>query len=309
MRLIIFLTGEFRHFWTSLDNLVDKVMRPAWAMNMEIYLWVGMDWNSRHAGSSWKLGERVDFLDALEARWETDLKQPLTRLHLSWIHKDHPYMKECRHYLRNFVDKGQLAPYWYHYLVDRSGSCIEYVQYRVLYESFLSKGPVIKEDDLLFRTRGDLYLRHPLHLPSSVPFPSSLSVHQIFSVLFPEANLASFSPQRFHDPTSRESSILWSSESTGNRWVVTLRKNLMYLLPMKEAYTIVEMMKRYGDWDEVVNNIFWFNAESQFRGYFRQRKFTVYEFSQEEDESSQPLDQLDTQKWPLYVIRRGGYTV
>ena len=83
----------------------------------------------------------------------------------------------------------------------------------------------------------------------------------------------------------------------------------MYLLPMKEAYTIVEMMKRYGDWDEVVNNIFWFNAESQFRGYFRQRKFTVYEFSQEEDESSQPLDQLDTQKWPLYVIRRGGYTV
>lgn len=287
-KLFIFITGQYRKFWHSWNNLVQMVIRPATSSLLEVHVCVGIDWTE-----NWK--ERDIFQTHLQNEWEL-LQYPLEHLTIKWINKTDPYFSVSIQSLANYRKKNQLDEYWFQYLVFRSGSCLEYVQIARLYKEICSHYE-ITEDDLLLRTRTDILLRHAMHLENIKPLEQT-STREIFQQLFPSSSHF----DDYQEQQGRETSIFPSCFQK-NQWVITLRKNLVYLMPMKAGSLLFKIVQQYGDWDNVEANTYWFNAESQFRGCFRMHDFTVWEYSQQKDECYSDFESLK-EDFPIYAIYR-----
>lgn len=254
---------------------------------MEIHVCVGMDWNSN---------ERQVFKTHLQNEW-TLLQHPPEHLLIEWIDRTDPYFSMSVGSLEKYRQTQQLSDSWWEYLVLRSGSCLEYVQMVRLYNIICSQQEISK-DDLLLRTRTDVLLRHSLHLDKIHPTEHT-STREIFQQLFPTSSHFS----QFQDePQGREVSIFHSSFQQ-DRWVITLRKNLFYIMPMTAGIFLEKLVSCYGDWDTPEFNAYWFNAESQFRGCFRKHHFTVWEYSQQKDECHGDFNNL-MDHFPIYAIYR-----
>jgi len=294
-RLFIFMTGQYRQFWHSWNNLVENVLRPAEPF-FDVYVCVGMDKKMKYKGVVWFDLDRQVFETHLRSEWLL-LNYPAERLMLEWIESaNEPYFLQAMSSLQNYRDNGKLDQYWYDYLIFRSGSCIEYAQMARLYDLVCSQYKM-NDDDLMMRTRTDILFRHPLHI-DSLPIDKTSSTKDIFQSLFPS------SPHfdNFAEISGREYSI-FPPEFTPGQWVITMRKNLIYIMPLKTGALLLEIAKRYGDWDVHEMNHYWFNAESQFRGCFRHHNLYVWEYSQDRDEcyggfENQPED------FPIYAIYR-----
>jgi hypothetical protein len=197
--------------------------------------------------------------------------------------------------LEHYRNHQKLDPYWFEYLVHRSGSCFEYAQAARLYEKLCPQHE-FSDQDLLLRTRTDVLLRHPFHLdhhPTQV-----VTTRDMFRSLFPTCHHF----DQWEEQGGREVSV-FPPEFLPGRWAITLRKNLVYLMPMQAGRVLLELARHYGDWDSVDQNRYWFNAESQFRGCLRNHHFTVWEFSQQKDECYGGFDD-NPEDFPLYAIYR-----
>jgi hypothetical protein len=146
--------------------------------------------------------------------------------------------------------------------------------------------------DLLLRIRTDVLFQHDMHL--SFLDVRTATWASAFSQLFPTHNV-------FFENHKQEMGREYSIYNVSDRWIITLRKNLIYLLPFDQARIIADMILYYGDWDSPRHNAYWFNAESQFRGCLRHHGFTVFEYSQTHDEC---YDNPDTERFPVYAIQR-----
>lgn len=293
-RLFIFITGQYRSFWHSWNNLVEKVLKPATPF-FEIHVCVGMDQTWKSAGHIWQSGDRQIFQTHLRNEWEI-LHYPPEHLIVEWIGYNNPYFRKAVVSLQHYRDNNKLDPYWFDYLVYRSGSCIEYAQIAQLYETVCSQH-TIQEEDMMMRTRTDIVLRHPICF-GSLPPPVESSTKQVFEKLFPTSCLF----QTMEEPTGREVSI-FPTPPVANRWIITLRKNLIYIMPLKSCGLLLELAQHYGDWDTPQFNHYWFNAESQFRGCFRCHHYTLWEYSQNKDECYGGFENL-SEEFPLYAILR-----
>jgi hypothetical protein len=293
-RLFIFITGQYRTFWHSWNNLVEKVIKPATSF-FDIYVYVGMDQTWKSPGHLWQNDDRHIFQTHLRNEWDI-LKYPQQNLVVEWIDYNNHYFHKAIASLQHYRDNKKLDPYWFDYLVHRSGSCIEYAQIAQLYDIVCSQY-TIQEDDLMMRTRTDILLRHSFDF-HSLPPNMSCSTKEVFENLFPTSQHF----ESMQELTGREVSIFHSSPVAG-RWIITLRKNLVYILPLKAGYLLLELVQHYGDWDTLDFNNYWFNAESQFRGCFRCHHFTLWEYSQDKDECYGNFDNLPSD-FPIYAIYR-----
>ena len=294
-RLFIFITGQYRKFWHSWNNLVEKVLKPATPL-LEVHVCVGLDQTWKSVRHLWQHDDRHIFQTHLRNEWK-NLQYPSEHLIVEWVGCNNPYLHRAIASLQHYRDKGQLDPYWFDYLVHRSGSCIEYAQISQLYSMVCSQYTV-HEEDLMMRTRTDILLRHPLCFASLPPLIES-STKDVFERLFPAScHFAGMEEEK----SGREVSI-FPSQPVPTRWVITLRKNLIYIMPLKAGSLLLELVQHYGDWDTHEFNHYWFNAESQFRGCFRCHDFTVWEYSQDKDACYAGFES-DAEDFPLYAIYR-----
>jgi hypothetical protein len=293
-KFVIVLTGQERTFWKTWENLREMILDPVRGFGYEVVLGVCTDREFRGRGRVWESeDERHGFVARLEAEWEAwngDGK----RLYHLWVDRTDPLFAQAIWSLDTYRKNNVLTPEWRDYLVRRSGSCIEYVQFSrihsLLEEAVAGGGG---EDDLLFRTRTDILFRHPINIPPDV----SKRIVEV-SELFPGAGSGVFARKE----QGRESSFFPSRPFPG-RWIITLRKNLVFLLPFCSSSILREVAPHYGDWDHPDENRYWFNAESQFRGCLRHHCFTIVEFSQSRDECFGDFaTQSDT--LPVYAIQR-----
>ena len=194
------------------------------------------------------------------------------------------------------VEKLRLSDEWKQYLLFRSGSVLEYAQFDVLLQETL-KDFIPNPDDLVLRCRTDVLLLYPW-LISNIS-PVFLTPPMVFKLQFPY-NLFL---REWVFESGREGCILPEKIRDGKKWVISLRKNLIYLMPFCQAGRIREISEKYGFWDNHQENEWWFNAESQFRGFLRQNGFTVFDFSQVKDECFQTILE-PTKDFPVYAIQR-----
>lgn len=295
-RLFIVSTGQYRTFWHSWNNLVEKVVKPV-CKTMDVYVCVGIDKVWMSANHQWEEASRTVFQTHLQNEWGM-LSMPPSHFMLEWIDSaTNPYFKMSVASLEKYSRMGSLDPYWFDYLTRRSGSCIEYAQFATIYNRISSQYE-IHPDDLLMRTRTDILLRHPMCFDTFQPIGVSIT-RDIFHSLFPDSKHflgleetggreASYYPPRFDQ----------------HKWVATLRKNLVYIMPLSAGSFIYKISKQYGDWDEPTTNHYWFNAESQFRGCLRHHGFTIWEYSQTKDECAGNHFQDLTDDFPIYAISR-----
>lgn len=281
-RVIIFMTGQFRCFWKSWWNMLDMIIFP----NMErldISVCLGLDGHKKTNHEKWDIEERQLFQDVVHIVWNSINMNGELRLY--WLDRNNKHLVRGVSSLKRYVDNRILEPHWFEYLVYRSGSCLEYAQFAQLYEQY-------HDYHYLLRFRADTLLRHPLMIHE----PIGETWNAIFSSYFP-------STDHFKDyiqPTGREYSI---HEPDRQRWIMTLRKNLIYLIPFDQAAILCKIIAFYGDWDTPFENRYWFNAESQFRGCLRHHGFNIFEFSQEHDECFGYFLQEEA-LFPIYAIQR-----
>lgn len=294
-RLFIFITGQYRTFWHSWNNLVEKILKPAVPF-FELHVYVGMDDTWQTPIHLWQNDDRYIFETHLRNEWEI-LQYPAEHLSMEWIGYNNPYFKKAIVSLQHYRDNNQLDPMWFDSMVHWSGSCIEYAQIAQLYDRVCSQH-TIHEEDLMMRTRTDILLRHSFDF-NSLPPNMSCSTKEVFEKLFPTSQ----DFQTMEEPIGREVSIFPSVPVPG-RWVITLRKNLVYIMPLKAGSLLRELVQQYGDWDSWELNEYWFNSESQFRGCFRCHYFTLWEYSQKKDECYDNDFQNVPQDFPLYAIYR-----
>ena len=293
-RLFIFVTGQYRTFWHSWKNLVDNVLNPTVA-SFDIYVSVGIDQTWKSPGHLWQHDDRQIFQSHLRNEWD-HLQFPPEQLIIEWIGYQNQYFQQAIASLQHYRDKQKLDPYWFDYLVHRSGSCMEYAQISQLYDIVCSQYE-INDQDLMMRTRTDILLRHPISF-ECLPPTISCSTKEIFKLLFPTSGHF----EAMQEATGREVSM-FPAQPTDDRWIITLRKNLIYILPLKFGRLLCQVVQHYGDWDSPEFNHYWFNAESQFRGCFRSHNFTLWEYSQDKDESYGDFENLH-QDLPIYAIYR-----
>lgn len=292
-RLFIFITGQYRSFWHSWNNMVENIIKPS--SKFEIHVCVGLDKMWKTQGHLWSPHEQQVFQNHLQNEWAI-LQYPTQHLLFEWIDRNDPYFQMSIQSLETYKDRNQLAQYWFNYLVYRSGSCIEYVQIVRLYEKICFQYE-INDDDLLLRTRTDILLRHTIHLDNLNP-SSILPTKNIFQSIFPSSHHFDY----YEEQEGRETSI-FPVVFQEKKWIITLRKNLIYIMPMKAGSFLLKIVKQYGDWDKLEWNNYWFNAESQFRGCFRTHHFTLWEYSQQKDECYGGFKDLE-QDFPIYAIYR-----
>lgn len=293
-RLFVFTTGQYRRFWHSWNNMVEKILKPA-SLSFEVHVCVGLDRVWRLPEHLWDDKDRTIFETHLRNEWDL-LQYPPQHLMVEWIEHDDPYLKQSIASLEHYHDQKTLDPYWFQYLVHRSGSCIEYAQISRLYDRVCSQYQIM-EDDLMIRTRTDILLRHPLQLDAIFP-TEGVSTKQIFHTLFPTCHVF----DKWEEQGGREVSI-FPPHFVKDRWIITLRKNLAYLMPLSAGSFLIKLAMHYGDWDTPEMNRYWFNAESQFRGCFRLHHFTLWEYSQHKDECYGNFDNLPDD-FPVYAIYR-----
>lgn len=294
-RLYVFITGQYRTFWVSWKNLVEMVLKQARHL-YEIHVCVGIDFIWQMDGFRWQEKDRTLFHTHLKNEWEEVLQLPPEHLMFEWIGHDNEFFNEAIVSLKKYMDEDILDPEWFNYLIYRSGSCIEYAQIVHLYERVCEQY-TIQDDDLMMRTRTDTLLRHPIDfnsLPPSVGSPTK----EVFENLFP----ASCHFKGKEETVGREFSI-FPSQPVSDKWVITLRKNLIYILPLKAGSLLREVVQHYGDWDTINENTYWFNAESQFRGCFRCHDFTLWEYSQDKDSCYEGFEN-NLEDFPIYAIHR-----
>jgi hypothetical protein len=255
-----------------------------------------MDKTWKSPGHLWQNDDRHVFQTHLTNEWAI-LGHPPEHLAVEWITYTNPYFQKAMASLQHYRDKNKLDPYWFDYLVHRSGSCMEYAQIARLYDMVCSQY-TIQDEDLMMRTRTDILLRHPLSFQSLPPDPACRT-KDVFEKLFPTSRL--FETMK-DEPTGREVSI-FPSPPIPDRWIITLRKNLVYIMPLRYGSLLLELVQHYGDWDTLEFNNYWFNAESQFRGCFRCHHFTLWEYSQDKDECYGNFENMP-QDFPLYAIYR-----
>lgn len=300
-KLVVLLTGQVRSFWETWENMVMNVMEPARRDGFCVILGVCLDKTTKNRHVVWRDDdERAKFIDDMTTRWE-QWNGYKGRMYHCWVDRDDVLFHEARDSLLRYLRRGMLSEFWYQYLVNRSGSCIEYVQFVRIYETVM-KNEAFSADDLLMRARTDILLRHPLSfsfLNPTVMLWDSHTCIDIMKKFVPDADWTSF----FREETSREGSI-YPVKNLSPRWIITFRKNLIYIMPVLEGIILFNVIKHYGDWDTVEENLYWFNAESQFRGCLRHHSFLVLDFSQQCDECFDRgfIDKSDT--LPIYTIQR-----
>lgn len=288
-KLFVFITGQYRRFWHSWNNIVETILKPSNPF-FEIHVCVGMD----RSGHLWGDKDRDIFETHLRNEWGL-LQYPAQHLMMVWIDPQDSYFKKSVASLEHYLEQQKLDLYWFQYLVHRSGSCIEYAQISRLYEMVCFQYE-INENDLMLRTRTDILLRHPLQLDI---FPTGkMSTKEIFQKLFPTCHVF----DKWEEQGGREVSI-FPPDFVKDRWIITLRKNLVYIMPLKAGSFLTKLADHYGDWDTPEMNNYWFNAESQFRGCFRLHHFTLWEYSQHKDECYDNFDNHH-EDFPVYAIYR-----
>lgn len=292
-RLFVFITGQYRRFWHSWNNIVENILKPS-SSSFEVHVCVGMDKIWRTPGHLWNDGDRNIFETHLRNEWGL-LQYPPDHLIVEWIDYHDPYFKGSVASLEYYRDRQKLDPYWFEYLVHRSGSCIEYAQISRLYDRVCSQYHIM-DDDLMLRTRTDILLRHSLHLDFTPT--EKMPTKSVFQQLLPTCHHF----DQWEEQGGREVSI-FPPQFIKDRWVITMRKNLVYIMPLRAGSFLKELAGHYGDWDGPEMNHYWFNAESQFRGCFRHHHFTIWEFSQHKDECHGNFDDLPDD-FPVYAIYR-----
>ena len=290
-RLFIFITGQYRKFWHAWNNLLENVIHPS-QETFDIYVCVGLDAVWRTPRHLWTEMDRQVFETHLKNEWRNGF--PIDHLHMEWLPHEDFFFQQAVSSLQRYTDQGQLDSYWFDYLTRRSGSCLEYAQISRLYEIVLSRYQV-QDSDLMIRTRADILFRHVWNLDF---VPEQSCTKEIFQKLFPTSSHFNHWQER----DDRESSIRPSTFQQ-DRWIITLRKNLVYLTPLKNGHFLLQIAQHYGDWDDPQDNYYWFNAESQFRGCFRRHQFTLWEFSQDKDECYGSFHNL-VDDFPIYAIYR-----
>lgn len=280
-RLFVMITGKYRKFQECWQNMVETIVRPSQDAGLDVYLCFGLD-------PSQSFNPTININGVC----------PTDHILLEWIHhRTDPYFKMSIMSLEYYLETKKLDQSWFDYLVNRSGSCIEYTQISRLYEMVCSRYEV-SSDDLMLRTRCDVVLQHPIQLSAT---PSiGQSTHHVFHSIFPTIPAGVVEED---EPVGREVSF-FPAQPIPDCWVVTLRKNLIYLMPMTCGKVLREVAMRYGDWDNATTNDYWFNAESQFRGCLRSHDFTIWEYSQKKDECFDRLTLSATDDFPLYAILR-----
>jgi len=304
MRLILFMTGQYRRFERSWENLRDRVIVPAKKEGIDVHVYIGMDGDLKSRGEGWKVEEQRRLEeDMMRLKKESGVES----LSLLWIHRQDPHMREAVCSIKDYRDRGRLADSWLDYLVHRSGSCFEYAQFNVLLDRCIEEQSPFYAEDILMRTRTDIYLRHPLSFRRCARLPSfpmnDSSIAGVLSMMFPNSIDADYTQEK-----SIETSIInpHIRKTFSDRWIITLRKNLVYLLPLQHAHILSQVCRHYGDWDTMDRNTYWFNAESQFRGCLRHHYFAVVEYSQHGDEFHDgDIDSKEmVEKLPVYAILR-----
>jgi len=310
MRLVIFMTGQFRSFWRAYANMMEKVVVPAERVKYDVVLCIGLDRGMKTKGVRWEDGEMEREREAIKKDWlmssNSNEKKTSRGFIMEWIDKSHPDFQKAEKSLEWFQKKGSLASYWMDYLLNRSGSCIEYAQFNALMERCREEYSPFSSTDFLLRTRTDILLRYEMDF-------TSLSIHQPpehIRDVFPgmmkhlkEEEKEEIDWKRNHE---REASILqWTEPSSDSKWAITFRKNLIYIMPLTHATIVCGVVQNYGNWDTPQENRYWFNAESQFRGCLRNHGFNVLEYSQDVDECHDELEFEDSShRLPLYAIMR-----
>lgn len=264
---------------------------------MDVYVCMGIDKTWRSTGILWTDSEREVFQTHLQNEWEI-LKMPATNLMVEWIdYMSNSYFKMSVSSLTRYQQLGKLDREWFNYLVMGSGSCIEYAQFATVYDIITSHYE-ISHEDLMLRTRTDIMLRHALCLDNFNPSGVSTTV-QIFQSLFPSSSNHLL---QWEEKGGREASY-YPPSFQPQKWVVTLRKNLVYIMPLSAGKYICQVSRQYGDWDALDSNHYWFNAESQFRGCLRHHGFTIWEYNQTKDECVDDFESLKDE-FPIYAIYR-----
>lgn len=300
-KLVVLFTGQVRSFWETWDNIVRNVMEPARREGFCVVLGVCLDKTTKNRHVVWRDdAERADFIDAIRKRWK-DWNGDDNRIYTCWVDRDDKLFHTMRESLTRYLRRGALSEFWFQYLINRSGSCIEYVQFVRIYETVMTH-ETFSPDDLLIRVRTDVLLRHPLSfsfLDQTTMLWDPHTCLDIMKQFIPDADWDAF----FREDTSREGSI-YPVKNLSPRWIITLRKNLIYVMPVLEGIIIHALVMNYGDWDTVHENLYWFNAESQFRGCLRHHSFLVLDFSQQCDEcfDTDFVNKSDT--LPIYTIQR-----
>lgn len=290
-RIVVVLTGQERTFWETWENLKEMILTPVCQADYEVVLGVCMDGEYRARGKAWESEDaRRAFVARLREEWDAlDGKKDLL-FHL-WVDRSDPLFTRAVQSLDTYRRDDVLTQVWRDYLVNRSGSCLEYVQFNRIHSLIKEASSPPGDDDLLLRTRTDILFRHPICIPADI---SDGRVRA--AGLFPAAGIVDRKEE------GRESSYLPFAPHPG-RWIITLRKNLVYLLPLRASVILCEIAPHYGDWDHPDENRYWFNAESQFRGCLRHHCFTINEFSQSQDECFGDFTS-QARTLPLYAIQR-----
>jgi len=301
------MTGQLRRLWNAWDILQSRVIEPAVEDGFEVHVYIGLDADLRKPGVGWKENEKK--LVEEETAKLKNRSKIVSSVSLTWIGRDSPHMLGAVRSIADYRRREKLAENWFDYLVHRSGSCFEYAQLNTLMDKCTEEQSPFQKDDLLLRTRTDIFLRYPLRLPVCSQFPllpmDDASIASVLSQMFPNAIDKNYIQEK-----NIETSILMSDvrDTFSDRWIVTLRKNLIYVLPLQQAHILTRIAKYYGDWDTVDRNPYWFNAESQFRGCLRHHFFAVVEHSQNHDQFFGMGNEIhlpeNVEKFPIYAILR-----
>lgn len=271
-RVFLFLTGKIRCLSKVLLNFIPNLIAPN--QDKEFRFFLGVDGNVEEA----KL-----------------IVEPF-RCYYASVH-----LFKCTREMDFFI-KGVSAvskylsllnDSWKDYLLVHSGSVLEYAQIAFLYQKAIQLFPP-EPTDLLLRMRTDVILCTPWIVREPLLF---LDPSYVFTNMFPENKWV----KNFVFKKDREGCILPSIREE-NKWVVSLRKNLLYIMPYQEGRNLEKIVLNYGVWDSPKENDYWFNAESQFRGYFRKQGFTVFDLCQSKDENFEEAVNLDI--FPVYAIQR-----
>lgn len=226
-------------------------------------------------------------------KFEKEFSEGFIETHFFCTHRNNLFFfKEGK---RRIEKDPNLPPFWKDYLISRSGSILEYAQFSCLHQKAMSLHPP-QPQDLLLRARTDVFLLTPWILDRQ-HHPLLMDPLSIFKTQFPENPYI----KTWDFPYDREGCIL-PLKRENPKWVISLRKNLMYLMPYQQGSHIKYISLYYGKWDSIDENTWWFNAESQFRGYLRQNGFTVFDLSQQKDESWQ--EECSSCDFPIYMIYR-----
>lgn len=270
-KIAVFYTGSLRTFESTLDPFINHLLGPN-QPNIHVFACLQNDKAEPNAMIASYLEERLgkDVFKSIE--W-TDLKDPF-----------------YQEWLIQRIENLPIQDYWKDYL-KTSGTVLEYTQFYKCFQA-MSQQSLFQgwNYDYVVRLRTDVVVAHPIDFRTIPVDDFDGLIEWLYPERLKQGNFVE-GPVRMRPKGTESNDPLVEASVDYKKWILSIRRNVFYILPGSCAHVIADIGRYFGDVrprndQEREQFPVWFDAESQLQLSCLQKGITVYNSATEMEVNS-----------------------